>query len=156
MAPRSTNIVQLGTYIACPLLPKPNETRESFGSVRNYISCLCAKKMNVGLCTRNIFAFKVPRSTVQDDNLSRGPCILKGFWKRAACFFVYFIIKIRGRAGLNCEMGGACSMHGRRQPRLTKCQGYYKDNRTVPSLAISLRMRICTSISTRLCRILMD
>jgi hypothetical protein len=63
MAPRSTNIVQLGTYIACPLLPKPNETRESFGSVTNYISFLSVKEIGVGLRIRSIFTFKVGRST---------------------------------------------------------------------------------------------
>ena len=38
---------------------------------------------------------------------------------------------------------------------LIRCQGHYENNRTVPSLAISSRMGIYTSISTRLCRILM-
>jgi hypothetical protein len=54
---------------------------------------------------------------VQDDNLSRGTCILKGFWNFAACLSLSFIIMINGRAGVNCEMGGTCGTYGETSAR---------------------------------------
>jgi hypothetical protein len=90
-------------------------------------------------------------NVLQDDNLSRSPCILKGFWNFVAWFFVYLI------AGLKYEMGGPVACMGHVYPgSLTKCQGHYDNYLTVPPLALALRMRVYTSISTRLCRILMD
>ena len=110
MAPRSTNIVQLGTYIACPLLPQPNETCESFGSVRGYISFLSAKKLAL-VCASVVF-LHLKYIAVQDDNLSRGTFVLKAFWYLTAFFPCFFIIKINGRADLKCEIGGTCGTHG--------------------------------------------
>jgi hypothetical protein len=46
------------------------------------------------VCASVVFLHK-KYNVVQDDNLSRSPCILKGFWNFVAWFFVYLIIKSR-------------------------------------------------------------